>query len=156
MRRLKNAVIFIQTILSIVLSRKIINIRNNVTIMLLSTDKHLYKFWLHISLREERLKLEESYWYFLRFSLTFLWKHEKSIEHNLLSGYASGTFTSNICCENCIPSFSAFIPYWVSLRILFDQWIMELFCSAQLQSSLVGDNSLVHMNVEWWQLLSYM
>ena len=32
-------------------------------------------------------------------------------EHNLLTDCASGTFTSNICCENCISSFSSFFPF---------------------------------------------
>ena len=31
---------------------------------------------------------------------------------------------------------------------VLDQWLMEIFCSVQRQLSLVGDNSLVHMNLE--------
>ena len=44
---------------------------------------------------------------------------------------------------------------WVSLAIFcLDQWIMEILCSAQPQLLLVEDNSLVHINLEWWQLNS--
>ena len=48
-----------------------------------------------------------------------------------------------VCCENFMSDLSA-----------SDQWLMEIVCSAQHQSSLVGDYSLVYMNLEWYQLLS--
>ena len=63
------------------------------------------------------------------------------------------TYFVKIVCQASLPSFLI----WVSLAIFcLDQWLMKIVCSAQHQSSLVGDNSLVHMNLDWWQLLNYM
>ena len=62
-------------------------------------------------------------------------------------------YVVKIVYQASLPSF----PTWVSLAIFcLDQWLLEILWSAHSQLLLVGDNSLVHMNLEWWQLLSYM
>ena len=60
------------------------------------------------------------------------------------------TYVLKMVCKVSLPLFLT----WVSLAILcLDQCLMEMDCLAQHHLSLARDNLLVHMNLQWWQLL---
>ena len=63
---------------------------------------------------------------------------------------ASGAFTY-VCCENCMPGFSAFVLNFSKSGNIFFRLMANgncLVCSHQLSLVQLGDNSLVHMNLE--------